>query len=267
MALNDGNRMPQFGLGLFKAGPGSGTINAINWAFDFGYRLFDTAQFYHNEEETGQAIRGLDVDRSELFVTSKVWTANFGYDKTVASVRESMDKFKLDYLDLFLLHYPVTGKRIDSYHALEDLQQEGVIKSIGVSNFTIRHLDELLAECRTKPVVNQVEFHPWLYQKDLLEKCQSENILLQAYSPLVKGEKVNDHAVGKIAQKYNKTIPQILIRWGLQLGVGEIPKSSKKGRIEENASIFDFTISDEDMTYLNSMDEHYHCTWDPCDEP
>ncbi|MHA2100510.1 MAG: aldo/keto reductase [Candidatus Kariarchaeaceae archaeon] len=264
--LNNGIEMPYFGLGLYLAGKGQDTINAVKWGYETGYRLFDTAQFYHNEAELGQAINELGIDQSEVFVTTKLWTSNFDYDKALETVNVSYKKLDLEYIDLFLLHYPVSGKRLEAWRALEKIYDEGMVKSIGVSNFTIKHLEELFENSEITPVVNQVEFHPWLYQKDLLNFCNDHDVILQAYSPLVKGERINNSEISEFAKKYDKTNAQILIRWGLEHGLSVIPKSNNRERIKENADLFDFSISEEDIERLNALDEHYHCTWDPCYE-
>lgn len=264
--LNNGVEMPYFGLGLFRTGPGRKTIDAVKWAYESGYRLFDTAQFYHNEAELGDAIEEIGMNREEIFLTTKLWTSNFEYDKVLKTFNESFKNINSEYIDLFLLHYPVSGERLGAWKALEKIYDEGQVKSIGVSNFTINHLKELLENSSVIPVVNQVEFHPWLFQKELLQFCQENKIQLQAYSPLVKGQRVNNPEIVEIAKKYDKTPAQILIRWSLEHKVSVIPKSNNKNRIKENSNIFDFSINREDLGNLDALDEHYHCSWDPCNE-
>jgi diketogulonate reductase-like aldo/keto reductase len=261
--LNNNVEMPYFGLGLYLAGSGNEPQDAAQWAFDAGYRHFDTAQIYGNEQDLGQALEALAIDRDEVFITTKVWRDNFGYAKTLKSVQESLKKLKLEYVDLFLLHWPVKGLRGESWRALEKVLDEGQARAIGVSNFMIWHLDELLPNCSVVPAVNQVEFSPYLYRKELLEYCIDKGIKLESYSPLTKARKLDDPPLVEIASKYNKTPAQILIRWVLEHDIIVIPKSTNEGRIKENAEVFDFSIKEEDMKVLNSMNIDLVTGWDP----
>lgn len=260
--LNNGLEMPIIGLGVYQA-DSEETEHAVKIALDNGYRLIDTAEAYKNEEEVGKAINKSEVAREEIFVTTKLWNKDQGYDKTLKAFDKSLDKLNMDYVDLYLLHWPVEGKRIDSYKALEKILESGKTKAIGVSNFTIRHLEELMKETEVVPALNQVEFHTFLYQKELLEYCKEKNIRLEAYSPIARGKKFKHNVIQEMAEKYSKTPAQIMLRWILQHDVIVIPKSTHKERIIENANIFDFEIAEEDISKLDGIDEEYRIAWDP----
>lgn len=260
--LNNGLEMPIFGLGTYQARKGEAR-EAVLHALKVGYRLIDTASMYGNEEEIGEAIKQSGLPREEIFITTKLWNSDHGYDKTLAAFEESRKKLGLDYIDLYLIHWPVEDLRNDTWKAMEKLLEEGKCRAIGVSNYMTWHLEELLSHSSTIPAVNQVEFHPYLYLTDLLDFCQSHNIQLESYSPLTKGVKLRDPKLADIASKYSKTPAQILIRWVLQKGVIVIPKSSRKERIDENANIFDFKISLEDMRTLDSFHQSLRTSWDP----
>jgi len=260
--LNNGVEMPIFGLGTYRARAGEAR-EAVLQALKVGYRLIDTASMYGNEKDVGEALRKSGLPRKEIFITTKLWNSDHGYDKALAAFKESRKKLGLDYVDLYLIHWPVEGLRSETWKAMERLLEQGKCRAIGVSNYMTWHLKELLSHCSIIPAVNQVEFHPYLYLKDLLDFCQSYNIQLESYSPLTKGVKLNDPKLAKIASKYSKTPAQILIRWVLQHGVVVIPKSTKKERIEENVHVFDFTISHEDMNALDSFHRNLRTSWDP----
>lgn len=252
--LNNGLSMPMLGLGVYLSKEGQEVLNAVSWALEAGYRSIDTASFYNNEEGVGKAVRESSVAREEIFVTTKVWNSDQGYDETLRAFDLSMQKLGLDYIDLYLVHWPVKGKYKDTYRALEKIQKEGRAKSIGVSNFLIHHLDDLLQSCDIVPVVNQIEFHPYLVQQDLLDYCANHNILPEAWSPLMQGHVLQVPEIIELGQKYGKTPVQIVLRWSLQKGVATIPKSSKQHRIIDNANIFDFEISAEDIVKIDSLD-------------
>lgn len=266
VTLNNGLEMPLLGLGVYQARGREGE-QAVTWALQAGYRHIDTAKFYGNEVEVGHAVRRSGIPREQVFVVTKLWNSDHGYDRARAAFHESQLRLNLGVVDLYLIHWPVSEQRGESWRALEDLYAEGHVRAIGVSNYTIEHLKPLLATARVVPAVNQVEFHPWLYQKDLLEFCRAHGIQLEAYSPLTKGERLHDPQLTAIAQKHGKSPAQILIRWCLQHEVVVIPKSTHPQRIGENASVYDFELSDEDMCQLDAFDERYHCTWDPTGEP
>jgi diketogulonate reductase-like aldo/keto reductase len=266
VTLNNGVKMPLLGLGVYQARGREGE-QAVTWALEAGYRHIDTAKFYGNEAEVGHAVRESGVQREDVFVVTKLWNNDHGYNAARAAFQESQKRLNLGIVDLYLIHWPVSAQRGESWRALEALHAEGQVRAIGVSNYTIEHLQELLATARVVPAVNQVEFHPWLYQKELLEFCRAHGIQLEAYSPLTKGERLHDPRLEAIARKYGKSPAQILIRWCLQHEVVVIPKSTNPQRIRENAEIYDFEITMEDMCRLDAFDERYHCTWDPTGRP
>ncbi|MCA2004775.1 MAG: aldo/keto reductase [Ignavibacterium sp.] len=261
--LNNGYEMPYFGLGVYKAAPGKETIEAFSYALEIGYRLIDTAAVYGNEKEVGIAVRQSGIPREEIFITTKLWNDDHGYESALKAFDESLKRLNLDYVDLYLIHWPVPRLRKDSWKALEKIYSEGRCKAIGVSNYMIKHLEEMRDYAEIIPAVNQVEFSPFLYQKELLEYCKSKNIEVEAYSPLARMKKKNNPVVNSIARKYNKTHAQILIRWCLEHELIVIPKSSDRKRIKENADVFDFSLNDDDMKQLNSLNENFRVSWDP----
>lgn len=264
--LNNGVMIPALGLGVYQSHSGSETRGAVLQALKTGYRHIDTAKFYANEKDVASGLKDAGVPREHVFITTKLWNDDHGYDNTVKACHESLKQLGLPYIDLYLIHYPVHKLRSESWRALETLHEEGKCRAIGVSNYTIRHLDELLQTCKTVPAVNQVEFHPYLFQKELLDFCRSHKIQLVAYSPLTKGKKLKDPKLMEVAARYNKSPAQVLIRWSLQHGLIVIPKSSHADRILENADVFDFDISPDDMERLNSFHCNYHTSWDPTNQ-
>lgn len=253
--LNNGRTMPMLGLGVYLSKEGQEVVNAVSWALEAGYRSIDTASFYNNEEGVGKAVRESSIAREEIFVTTKVWNTDQGYDETLKAFDMSMQRLGLDYVDLYLVHWPVKGKYKDTYRALEKIYREGRAKSIGVSNFLIHHLDDLLQSCEVVPTVNQIEFHPYLVQQDLLDYCAKHNILPEAWSPLMQGHVLQVPEIIELGQKYGKSPVQVVLRWSLQKGVATIPKSSKQHRIIDNANIFDFEISAEDLAKIDQLDQ------------
>lgn len=251
--LHNGVEMPWFGLGVYLVEEGQAVINSVKSAIKVGYRSIDTAAFYHNEEGVGQAIKEAGIPREELFITTKVWNTDQGFESTLAAFNDSMKKLDLDYLDLYLVHWPVKGKYKETWKALEALYKEGKVRAIGVCNFQIHHLEDLLADAEIAPMVNQVEYHPRLSQKELLAYCQEHKIQLEAWSPLGRGKMLDDPALQGLATKYGKTIAQVILRWDLQTGVVTIPKSVKEQRIIENANIFDFELTNDDMEKIDSL--------------
>lgn len=264
--LNNGVEMPMLGIGVWQMAAGKETLDALGFAFEVGYRHVDTAKLYGNEREVGQAVRASGIPREDIFVTTKLWNTDHGFKKALAAFDRSLASLGLDYVDLYLIHWPETGLRGDSWRALEKIYDEGKVRAIGVSNYTIRHLQEVLDAGSVVPAVNQVEFHPWLYQKDLLDYCRNKGILLEAYSPLTKGKMLKDRELGKVAKRYGRSHAQILIRWVLQHDMVVIPKSSNRKRIRENAETFDLELSGEDMSLLDSFNRDLHVTWDPTQE-
>ncbi|PRP51687.1 aldo/keto reductase [Bacillus halotolerans] len=253
--LHNGVEMPWFGLGVFKVENGSEATESVKAAIKNGYRSIDTAAVYKNEEGVGIGIKESGVAREELFITSKVWNEDQGYDTTLAAFEKSLERLQLDYLDLYLIHWPGKDKYKDTWRALEKLYKDGKIRAIGVSNFQVHHLEELLKDAEIKPMVNQVEFHPRLTQKELRDYCKKQGIQLEAWSPLMQGQLLDNEVLTQIAEKYNKSVAQVILRWDLQHEVVTIPKSIKKHRIIENADIFDFELSQEDMDKIDALNQ------------
>jgi len=261
--LHNGVKMPWFGLGVFKVKEGSEVVDSVKAAIKNGYKSIDTAAVYQNEEGVGQAIKEAGVPREELFITTKVWNADQGYETTLNAFETSMEKLGLEYLDLYLIHWPVAGKYKDTWKALEKLYKDGRVRAIGVSNFHVHHLKDLMAEAEIKPMVNQVEYHPHLAQTELLEFCKAEGIQMEAWSPLKQGELLSEPTIVEIAENHGKSPAQIILRWDLQNGVVTIPKSIKEHRIVENADVFNFELSAEDMNRLNSLNKDERVGPDP----
>ncbi|MDS1004442.1 aldo/keto reductase [Clostridium sporogenes] len=252
--LSNGVKMPWLGFGTYKVEDGNTVISSVKEALKIGYSHIDTASYYGNEEGVGTAIKENGVPREDIFLVSKVWNSDQGYDKTLKSFQDSIKKLGTDYLDLFLIHWPQPLSK-ETWKALEKLYKEGSVKAIGVSNFFVDHLKWLLEDAEIKPMVNQVELHPRLIQKDLIEFCRKNSIQLEAWSPLMRGKVFQIELLQDLAKKYDKTISQIVLRWDLQMGVVTIPKSVTPSRIKENADIFDFEISKEDMDRIQQLDK------------
>ncbi|TCO06013.1 aldo/keto reductase [Natronoflexus pectinivorans] len=263
VTLANGVEMPYFGLGVFKSREGSEVINSVTWALEAGYRHIDTATIYENEEGVGEAISNAHLNRDEVFITSKVWNSDQGFDNTLKAFDESLKRLSTDYLDLYLVHWPVKGKYKETWKALEKLYKDGRVRAIGVSNFLAHHLDDLIQDCDVKPMVNQFEFHPRLVQPDLVKKCLELNIRPEAWSPLMQGEVFDIKELQKMANKYSKNVAQVVLRWNLQKGIITIPKSANKNRIESNAQIFDFEISEDDMKAIDKLDQNRRVGADP----
>lgn len=255
--LSNGITMPQIGLGVWQAENGTETRNAVLTALKYGYRSIDTAAIYGNEESVGQAIRESGIDREELFVTTKVWNSDHGYESTLRAYEVSLKKLGLDFVDLYLIHWPAPNRDlyVDTWRALQKLYESGRVRAIGVSNFMAEHLDALINNGCGLPVINQIELHPHLQQRELRQYCREHNIAIESWSPLKQGGDILEHTtVKEIADKYNKTPAQIVLRWHAQNGFIMIPKSVTPKRIEENISIFDFELSSNDMESLDSLD-------------
>ena len=253
--LNSGERIPVLGLGVFKV-DNETTSAVVADAIKAGIRLIDTAKAYGNEEGVGRGIKNSGVDRKDLFVTTKVWNSDHGYDNTIAAVKESLQKLAIAYLDLVLIHWPVPkmDRYVETYQALEYLQKEGLVRSIGVSNFKVPHLEKLLKECEVVPAVNQIEVHPYLIQTETIEFCKLHHIAVQAWSPLAKGEALTDPVILEIAATHKKTAAQVVLRWDYQKEVLSIPKSVKTERTVANADIFDFSLSSMEMAAIDALD-------------
>lgn len=265
VTLNNGVTIPQLGFGVWKV-PNEEVTEAVTHAIDTGYRLFDTAMIYRNEEGVGKAIANSNVPREELFITTKVWNSDHGYDNTLRAFEESLERLGLDYVDLYLIHWPTPkyDMYVETYKALEKLYKDGRTRAIGVCNFEIEYLERILNECEIVPAVNQVECHPYLQQKELKDFCKKHNIYIEAYSPLMNGKKVlEDPVINELAEKYGKTPAQIILRWQIQTDVIVIPKTVTPARMKENINIFDFELSDEDMEKIATLDRGERCNNDP----
>lgn len=261
--LHNGVRMPWFGLGVYKSQEGEEVERAVQAAVKVGYRSIDTAALYYNEAGVGRAIQACGVSREELFITTKVWNTDQGYDSTLRAFEESRQKLGLDYLDLYLIHWPVKGKYKDTWRALETLYENGAVRAIGVCNFHVHHLEDLLSDVRIVPMVNQVEFHPRLTQKELLHFCKDKGIQLEAWSPLMRGRLLDDPVLTEIGRNYNKTAAQVILRWDLQHEVVTIPKSVHEERIAANADIFDFMLTSEEMGRIDALNCNERSGQDP----
>ena len=261
--LNNGVEIPVLGLGTLHA-HGESVQNAIIWALEAGCRHIDTAKAYRNERDVGIGVKRSGLLRDEVFITTKLWNDDHGYDNTLAAIDQSLKNLGVDFVDLYLVHWPMSGRRVETWKAMEKILAEGKARAIGVSNFTIRHIEELLAETEVVPAVNQIEFTPYLYQKELQEYCEGKGIKIEAWSPLTSTIKLKDPKLVTIAAKYGRSPAQILIRWSLQQEAIVIPKSVHKERIIENTQVFDFTITREDMDHLNGFHEDLRTSgWDP----
>jgi methylglyoxal/glyoxal reductase len=256
--LNNGVEIPRLGLGVYQTRPGETTQSAVKYALDMGYRHIDTAWIYGNEKDVGRAILKSGIPREEVFVTTKLWNTDQGYSSTLRACQKSLENLGLSYVDLYLIHWPVQGMSKETWKAMIQLLGEGKAKAIGVSNYEIFHLQEILENFDIVPSVNQVEFHPFLYQSELLKFCSKHKIQLEAYSPLTRAVKLSHSTITNLAQKYGKTPAQILIRWCLQHSLVVIPKSIHENRIKENSQVFDFEINEEDMKMLNSLNADLH---------
>ncbi len=268
LTLNSGVAIPRLGLGVYQMGRGRATEDAVTWALEAGYRHVDTAAMYGNEAEVGGAVKraiaaGL-VRRDQVFVTTKLWNSNHGYDQALRAFDTSYQRIGLEQIDLFLLHWPVPDGRRDSWRALERLLADGKVRAIGVSNYMVKHLTELLGHAKVPPAVNQIELHPWCQQREVVAFCQQHDIAIEAYSPLTKGMKLGDKKLGAIAREAKLTPAQALVRWSLQKGFVSLPKSAKRERIVENA--VEVALGAAHMAALDGFNTEDHITWDPRSE-
>ena len=254
--LANGVKMPYLGLGVYKMTNREEAIQAMRKALEIGYRAIDTAALYYNEEEVGEAIRTSGVRREDIFVTTKVWNSDQGYDETLRAFETSLKKLGLDYVDLYLTHWPVEDKFVDTYRAIERLYEEKMIRVPGVSNNHSHHLEKIFAKANVKPMVNQVELHPYLSQEELRAFCKENEIAVTAWSPLGRGGILQDDAIMKIAGEVGKSAAQVILRWHYQHDIISIPKSVTPSRIEENAQVFDFELSAEQMGQLDQLNKN-----------
>lgn len=261
--LHNGIRMPYLGLGTWRSRDGREVINSVHWALEAGYRHIDTAAIYQNETGIGEAIRSGGVARQDIFLVSKVWNGDQGYASTLKAFDTSLQQLGTDYLDLYLIHWPVKGKYRETWRALEQLYADGRVRAIGVSNFLKHHLEDLMAAADIVPMVNQVEFHPRLQQASLMEFCKTHNIRYEAWSPLMQGRVTELKSLRSIAEKYGKTFAQVVLRWNLQKGIVTIPKSVHPERIRQNAELFDFSLAPEDIKEIDGLDNGIRVGPDP----
>jgi diketogulonate reductase-like aldo/keto reductase len=265
--LNNGVKMPVLGLGVYQVPPGPETRASVLHALRTGYRHIDTARFYRNEHDVGEAIRESGIPRAEIFVTTKLQNPDHGYDAALRALDQSLSEMRFEYVDLYLVHWPVERVRKDSWRAFEKMYADKKCRAIGVSNYTVRHLKEMSLYAKVPPAVNQVEMSPFLSQRDLVRFCAERKIQVECYSPLTQGRKLGDKTVTGIASKVKRTPAQVLLRWAIQHGFVVIPKSTRPSRIEENAQLFDFEIAEADMRLLDNVDEGFRTCWDPTHAP
>jgi len=260
--LNNQTKIPSIGFGTWQTPDGETAINAIKTAIENGYRHIDGAAIYKNEKGVGEGIKASNINREDLFVTSKLWNTERGYDTTLKAFEKTLSDLQLDYLDLYLIHWPANALQFknwkelnaETWRAIEKLQKDGKIKTIGVSNFLPHHLEALLETATVTPTVNQIEYHPGFMQKECVEFCKQNNILIEGWSPLGRGEVLTNQTLIDIAAKYNKSVAQICIRWALQNEVLPLPKSVTPSRIKENIEVFDFEITAADMALINQLE-------------
>lgn len=270
VTFHNGNIMPKVGLGVFRVEEGEQLVEAVKHAIVSGYRSIDTAMIYQNEASVGEGIRqGIEaagITRADLFITSKVWLKDYGFEETLAAYQASLDRLGLDYLDLYLIHWPGTeNKYVDTWKAMEQLYNEGKVRNIGVSNFKIEHMDILLEQATVKPVINQVEFHPYLNQKELRDYLAEKQIAVESWSPLMNGEILTNDVINEIAEKHGKSPAQIIIRWNIDNDVVVIPKSVTPERIEENLNVYDFSLDEEDLYKIEQLNEDRRIGPDPAE--
>lgn len=253
--LHNGVKMPRVGLGVYKVEEGKEVKDTVLSALDIGYRSIDTASFYNNEEGVGQALKETDVAREDIFVTTKVWNTEQGYEETFQAFEASLNKLGLEYVDLYLVHWPVPGKFKDTWKALEEIYKDGRAKAIGVSNFLPHHLEELMKDAKIKPMVNQVELHPQLSQQEVRDYCKEHGIRVEAWSPIARGKYFDDPVLTDLSEKYGKTPAQIILRWDYQHNIITIPKSTKFHRQKENADIFDFELTKDEKDRIDRLNK------------
>ncbi|WP_462421631.1 aldo/keto reductase [Salinicoccus sp. Marseille-QA3877] len=261
--LSNGVKIPVMGLGVYKNVDETELETAVSSALEYGYRHIDTAKVYKNEKGVGRAIKNSGVLREEIFVTTKVWNTEQGYENTLKAFDKSLEELDMDYIDLYLIHWPMPGTYVETWKALETLYKEGKVRAIGVSNFNPHHLQDLFDECEIKPMLNQVEYHPHLAQKELRAFCKEHDILLEAWSPLKRGRMFDEPVLVELSEKYKKTPAQIILRWDVETGVSTIPKSVSADRVKENGNIFDFKLTGEEIEAITALDRRERVGKDP----
>ncbi|PVF95086.1 Aldo/keto reductase [Serendipita vermifera] len=268
--LRSGYSMPLLGLGVYQ-NTGPTAISACAAAFSAGYRHIDSAQVYKNEAEVGRAFTASGLKREDVFITSKVNSKNHGYQKALDWIRKSLDNFDMQYIDLFLIHDPLSGKekRLETWKALIKAKEDGHVRSIGVSNYGVPHLEDMVIASLELPSVNQIELHPFCQQKEIVQWCKQYGVVVEAYCPLMRGARWNDRTLQEVARKYGKTVPQVLIRWSLQMGYSPLPKSANADRVISNAQVYDFELEEEDMVKIEALDEGDKgaVSWNPVHAP
>ena len=266
LALSSGARIPQVGLGVWQSPSGAATRNAVLKALELGYRHVDTARIYGNEADVGAAVRSSVVPREQIFVTTKLWNDDHGYDQALRAFDASLERLGLEYVDLYLIHWPVAKKRLESWRALERIFEEKRARSIGVSNFLVPHLEELLAKARHPPAVNQIELTPFLQRRDTCALCHERGIVIEAYSPLTHGQRLGHPVVQAVARRVGRSVAQVLLRWSVQHGNVVLPKSTRAARIAENGALFDFVLDEGAMHELDALEEGLVTGWDPAQQ-
>jgi len=261
--LPGGVEIPVLGLGLYKAPPGEKARYAVTWALEAGFRHIDTASSYHNEADVARAIADSRLSRKDVFIATKLWKDDMGHDSALRACEKSLEELQTDYIDLYLIHWPVPGKRDESWRALEELHADGRVRAIGVCNYTIDHLRHLLSWADVSPAVNQVEFSPFLFQHELLSYCRDHGVQLEAYSPLTRKRRLREDRVKEIAAAADRTPAQVLLRWAIQHDLVVLVKSLKQDHLQEDAAVFDFELSTAAMRELDALDEGFRVAWDP----
>lgn len=262
--LRSGGRLPWLGFGVWRISGDTATEKAVQTALETGYRSIDTATIYRNERGVGRAIRDAGIRREDLFVTTKLWNDDIRSGRVAEAFEASMERLGLEYVDLYLVHWPIPGKVVSTWKAMEQLLPTGRVKAIGVSNHLRPHLDELLAAADVVPEVNQIEYHPYLQSRGLVDFCRSKGIQPEAWSPLMAGgAAMRDETLGRIARRHGKTVAQVILRWDVQTGVVTIPKTTHVERMKENAAIFDFELSSDEMAAIAALDRNERVGPDP----
>lgn len=266
LPFHDGHSIPQIGLGVYKM-TDEEAAEVVRSAIDMGYRLIDGAAMYQNEEGVGRGIKESGIAREDIFYTTKFWMDDLGYDKTKAALHRSLDLLGMDYVDLYMIHWPAPkrGLYTESWRALEDLHDEGLVRSIGMSNFHTYHLDDIFAMARKNPVINQIEIHPWLTQEETTQYNADHGLVTQSWSPLARGQILDEPTLVELASSYGKSVAQLIIRWHIQRGFAVVPKSVTPHRVKSNTEVFDFEISDDHMAKISSLNKGYRTGVDPND--